>query len=121
MPFKKVLLYADDTLFETGVRGLISNNSDIDLAVVRAKDDQDLLQRSAQVLPDVLIVECDILDKHAGLLANLHKILPNSRVITLDRNHNVLHVYTRQDVLLTQSSDLIGLIRSQNPFSSLSY
>ncbi len=112
MIVKKVLVYIDDTLLKTGVTSLISKYKEFELVVMHAQTPQHLLEASTQLKPDAIIVERKFLNSQEDVLGLLYKCLSNTRVITVDEQDNLLHVYIHFGIPVTQSSDLIGIIRS---------
>jgi hypothetical protein len=109
----RVLLYSNETLFEAGVSSIIASDQNLDLTIVKATGMAELIKVTQELQPQVILIEQCLLDTQFDLFGQLLLMdLKDSRVITLDQNHNLLHVYTSCDISIQQASDLIEVIRS---------
>jgi DNA-binding NarL/FixJ family response regulator len=112
-----VLLYSSENLLDIGIRSLISTDKNLVLTILRACTVTELIETANHLQPDVVIVEQGLLLNHSELLNHLLKGLKDSRVITLDQEHNLLHLYSRQEIFIQQASDLVDVIRSNLHFT----
>jgi hypothetical protein len=109
-----VLLYSNENLLNVGIKSLITRDRNLVLTTLKGSMLKEFIETAFQLQPDVIIVEQGLLLENSELLNHLLKGLKDPRVITLDEEHNILQVYTRQEVLIQQASDLIDIIRSNN-------
>jgi len=109
----KVILYSNETVLDSVVCSLIASAHDMELTLVTARDFERLVELVEVIRPDAILIVHSILSRHHNLLNRLLDSQHLSRVITLDQNHNVLHVYTRHEIAIMQSSDLLQVIRSK--------
>jgi len=110
---KKVLLYSNGNLLDLSVRNLISNDQDLQLTVLNSVGFEQLVETSSRLKPDVIVLPQEVLAENSGLLNRLLKSgQQNSQIITLDDEQNIFHVYSRHEVMIQQSSDLMQVIRS---------
>jgi hypothetical protein len=107
---KNVLFYSNHTIFEDGISSLISNEEEVRLTVVQASDVIDFVKTSREYQPDVIVVEQSLLGTQANFLNEMLDKMHSSCLITLDRNHNLMHVFTHCDISINQASDLIDVI-----------
>ena len=113
MVHKTVLLYSNGNLLDVSVRNLISNDQDLQLTVLNSVGFEELIEASSRLKPDVIVLPQGVLTEYSGLLNRLFRGgLQNSQIISLDDEQNVFHVYTRHEVTIQQSSDLMQVIRS---------
>lgn len=113
MTNSKVILYSNETVLDSGISALITSARDMELTLVTAKDYEHLVELVEVIRPDAILFVHSILSRHHNLLNMLLDSQHILRVITLDQNHNVLHVYTRHEIAILQSSDLLQVIRSK--------
>jgi hypothetical protein len=110
---KIVLLYSKGNLLDLSVRNLISSDQDLRLTVLNSVGFEELIETSSRLRPDVIVLPQGALAENSGLLNRLLKSSPqNSQIITLDDEQNIFHVYSRHEVTIQQSSDLMQVIRS---------
>ena len=112
MTHNNVLFYSNESIFEKGISSLISNEEKVRLIVVQAKDVKDLLKASWEYLPDVIVVEHRLLETQNNFLSEMLDKMHSSCLITLDQDHNLMHVFTHCDISISQASDLIDVILS---------
>lgn len=95
------------------VENLFKTQVDLDVVNAQSLTDADLIQELELYRPDVLILDESVdLNNPTRLLKPLIS-LPNLIVIMLNTEANVMHVYKKQDVLVTQISDLFSVVRDQ--------
>ena len=114
MSLKKVLLFSSDTLLSSAIRCLISGDQELELIALSSENLAELVTASRKLKPDVIILEQSLLASYSGLLNRLLKGERDSRVITLDENQNILHVYSGHEVSVERSSDLLAILHSNN-------
>jgi hypothetical protein len=113
LALQKVLLFSSESVIDLAISNLITTDGLIQLTIAPVGDIQGLLLTSEHLQPDVIIFENNLLEIECGLLSDLLNRHEHSRIIAIDRNLNLLHIYMHRGVPVQQSSDLITLIRSQ--------
>jgi hypothetical protein len=119
LTLNNVLFYSNQTIFEEGISNLISNEKGIRLTVLQASDVNDLFEASRDYQPEVIIVEQSLLGTQVNFLSEMLERMHSSCLITLDQDHNLMHVFTHDDVSISQASDLIDVILSHVNHSNL--
>ena len=114
MSRKKILLFSSESLLGSAIRCLLSSDQELELTAVESEDLGELVGVSRKLKPDVIILEQSLLASYSGLLNRLLGGGKKSRVITLDENQNILHVYSGHEVALERSSDLLSILHSNN-------
>ena len=116
---KNVLFYSNDSLFEKGISSLISSEEEVNLIVVKANDNEmeDLLTASKEIRPDVIVIEHSLLETQNSFLKEMLNNMNYVSLISLDKIHNAMHVYTQYDISIKRASDLINVILSHMNYS----
>ena len=110
----KCLIVCANELMGVTVENLFKTQVDLDVVNAQSLTDADLIQELELYRPDVLILDESVdLNNPTRLLKPLIS-LPNLIVIMLNTEANVMHVYKKQDVLVTQISDLFSVVRDQH-------
>lgn len=109
---KNVLLYSNETLFEEGISSLISNEERVRLTVVHASNVNDLYKAFREYQPDAIVIEQVLLETQNNFVSEMLDKMHSSCLITLDQDHNLMHVFTHCDFSISQASDLIDIILS---------
>jgi DNA-binding NarL/FixJ family response regulator len=108
---KNVLVINNKDLLSGGVLSLLCHENDF---VVINKD---VIEKSAlnnameEFHPDVVIVNESLLSTFPSTLLGWLKVFPETRLIVLDENENLLHIYEKKEVVVERSLDLIATIR----------
>lgn len=114
MSRKKVLLFSSESLLGSAIRCLLSSDQQLEVTIVESDDLGELVGVSRKLKPDVVILEQNLLASYSGLLNRLLGGGGKSRVITLEENQNILHIYSGHEVSLERSSDLLTILHSNN-------
>jgi hypothetical protein len=109
---KNVLFYSNESLFEEGISSLISNEEEVRLTVVQAVNVKDLIKASRESQPDVIVVEQSLLGTQANFLNEMFDKMHSLCLISLDKDHNLMHIFTHHDISIKNASDLIDAILS---------
>lgn len=99
------------------VENLLSHLPTVQVRRMKHTNFAGLLQGMNQLQPDVLVLETTVIGD--SLQALLGQLLPNGRVrvILVNSQENLVHVYDKFTVPLTQATDLAALIESFSPTS----
>jgi len=111
MEHTRVLICHCESILELGLESLFAQYKNLSIAECTPKNEPELTTLVAEFQPDVVIVgECSPVAQEP-ILSQLLRSSPEIRVINVSADSNWLHVYHRQDVLLTDASDLIKVIQ----------
>ena len=110
----KCLVVCSNELMGIAVENLFKTQADLEVVNIHLLTDADLVQELELNQPDVLITDesVDLSNPTMGLQSLIRFL--NIRVIVLNTQANVLHVYKKQDVLVTEISDLFSVVRDQH-------
>ena len=108
-----VLAIAKDTLLSFALTNLI-NASDTGLVVVEsnASTFEELVTEINTHRADVILLEKSSSFAGEQALTKLLMLYPRLLVIIIDEESNWLHIYRREDILMTSAADLISAIQS---------
>jgi len=113
---RKVILWGRESLLTRAIETLLQE--EIEWVVVRVPSDHEfdgLFEESRRVRPDVVILCTDFTPKDDSLvpLRLINEQLSN-KVISIDFESNFTRVYSKQDIVLQGTSDLLSIIESRN-------
>ena len=80
--------------------------------IVQTQNVKDLFKTYRESQPDVIVVEQSLLRTQANFLNEMLDKMHSLCLITLDQDHNLMHVFTHHDISIKQASDLIDVILS---------
>ena len=108
---KRVLLIQSDDLFSGGISRLLKEYPDITLLDKTIRDISHLIEEINEYLPNILILKNNLeLFSSTCMIEVLNKY-PDMRILSIDEKKNIIHVYDKQEVHVTESSDLYSLLR----------
>ena len=108
-----VLAITKDSVLGHALTNLI-NSSDVGFVVVEsnAKTFDELIEEINTNNADVILLEKSDPFAAEEMLTRLLMLYPRLLVIIVNEENNWLHIYRREDLLMTSSADLITAIRS---------
>ena len=109
MPVKCLIVCANE-LIGNVVENLFKAQVDLEVVNLQMMSEIDLIQELDRYQPDVLILEESSEFQLSNRLLTHIFSLGQIRVIVLNTHTNMLRVYKKQDVLLTQISDLFSVV-----------
>ena len=108
-----VLAITKDSVLGHALTNLI-NSSDVGFVVVEsnAKTFDELIEEINTNNADVILLEKSDPFAREEMLTRLLMLYPRLLVIIVNEENNWLHIYRREDILMTSTADLITAIRS---------
>jgi chemotaxis response regulator CheB len=120
-PSRRVLLIGDSSLLQEGVAGLLMTELNLEVSDITFTDDRAFVEAIRRLQPEVVVLkETPSLD-----VARFFRLLRDVpfeqalRVIVVRVEDTALDMYEKQRVCLTQSKDLVNLIRRGSSQSNL--
>ncbi|MEE9459916.1 MAG: hypothetical protein V3V84_09165 [Candidatus Bathyarchaeia archaeon] len=111
MGVKSVIIVLDESVIGRGVERLLSREMDLNVTCVPFIDDKALIDLIEKFQPDVVIVDGSLIfGRRIDFLSLLRSGL-NMSVLVLSNQDNRINIYNHQEILVTQSTDLISAIR----------
>jgi DNA-binding NarL/FixJ family response regulator len=111
-PVQRVLIVQNDLLLGAGVESLLGCQPDFTVIGVSFSDEIALMTQIKQLQPHIIVLDkATPLNTSLKLLADLLDH-PKWRVVVVSANDNLVVVYDKQQVLATQATDLVSLIRN---------
>ena len=106
-----VLAVQQDSLIGRALASvLMSSNSDLKLITYQAKDISGLVAETSELKPDVVILGESTPLAAESSLGQLLMSFPSLRVIVVGEGSNWLHVFSKQDKLVTRQTDLLDVL-----------
>jgi hypothetical protein len=107
-----VLIVVTNTLLKQAMINLLVNYSDTTVVTRGIQTVTQLDEEIVRHAPDVVVLAEGTVLSSADTLVNLLMLYPGLRVIVLSEESNWLHVFSKEEVLMTQAADLVDLIHS---------
>jgi chemotaxis response regulator CheB len=107
-----VLIVVTNTLLKQAMTNLLVNHSDMTVVTRGLKTVEELIDEISRHAPDVVVLAEGTLLSSADNLVTLLMLYPGLRVILFSEETNWLHVFSKDEVLMTQAADLVDLIHS---------
>ena len=107
----RVLIVGVGTLLDFGVTSLLTDKSDLLVAGVTYRGENDLLQKMEEMRPDIIVI-CESDEFRASMVIDLldqYAVMPTCRVIVTRLNSNTVDVCER--LTISHGDDLLAIIR----------
>ena len=119
MPPIPVLVCQVELVFGHSVFNLLAPYPEFELIKSSSRSEGELLEEIETCNPEVIILLENSDLACSSIFSKLTTINPKLRIVIINADDNWVHVYQRQDVLLTCPSQLVEVIRQRElPFSS---
>jgi hypothetical protein len=109
---KRVLIIKNEHLLSDGISSLLAHVDDLDVVGATFVSSEDLANQIEKLKPSTLILEEN---NGLGEISSLIKMLKDChelRLIIIDGQKNLIHVYEKKELVVTRSSDLLTAIRA---------
>ncbi len=105
-----LVINSQDTL-SGGVVSLLSREEDLEIIDKEVAGKSDLVSALEELQPEAVIMNDSLLFTYPATILRLLRSYPELQVIVLDEDQNLIHLYTKLEVVVERASDLISLIR----------
>ena len=110
---KTILLWGNDDLLSSYIQDLLTGQKGWKVICIPIEDEVDMvLQVVHREQPHSVIIQSGDRSSIPFIPTLLLQINPNLVVMTLNLNNNLMEVYSKQDILIRSSSDLISVIEA---------
>jgi len=106
-----VLVVEADVLLKRAFASLLTWGSDLEIVISEAGDVQELLDDISKTKPDVVLFSESIPFSRIDSLSHLLTIHPMPKVIIVSEDTNWIHIFSQEDKLVTDLSDLLLVIK----------
>ncbi len=107
----RVLIVENQLLLGAGVQSLLTGEADLEVIGISPVNQAELVQEIRRFRPDVVVIDKVTHLADANKLVAFLKTHPKLRVVVVSASDNMVCVYNKQQVLVSQATDLIHLIR----------
>lgn len=111
---KRILVVHGENLLIAGVESLLTHESDLKVMGVGNSNKSYFLQEVDQFHPHVVVIDESSLLADLTFLHYLLKTCPDLRIIVVDEEDNLIHIYEKRVISVAQSTDLINVIRADH-------
>jgi len=106
----RVLIVENQLLLGAGLQNLLSGETDLDVIGISPRNQLELVQKIRQIQPDVIFLDEDSRLTNATDLLTFLENFSKLRVIVLNANDNIAHIYIKKQTLVTPNARLISVI-----------
>jgi len=111
MTVKTILIMGQEDILSYSVDHYLTHQKGWNVVSISNEEIFDELMLAVnKVNPDVVIIHQDDQTRHLNLPAILLQDHPMLKVITLNLNNNLMEVYSKQNILVKSTSDLISVV-----------
>jgi len=107
---ERILLIGSKDLITGGIASLLQRVADVNLHNKTIKDFPHLINELNELRPAILVLNNNLEFATSSLMLILLGNFPDLRILVIDERKNIIHVYEKQEVQVTQSADLLGFI-----------
>ena len=107
----RILVINSEDLLSGGVVSLLRREEDFEIVTKDIPDKSALASEIEGLKPDAVLINESFLFTYPASVLHLLQEFPELRVIVLDENQNLLHIYKTREVVVERSLDLIATIR----------
>ncbi len=107
----RVLVIENETLLGAGIENLLTRQDGIELSGVSPVTDVDLIKKIERFQPHCIILHELSYPVNFNRLIAMLRVYPDLNVIVLSASENLIQVYTKRQALVTESTDLVDIIR----------
>ena len=112
METSRVLVSHCGSILRLGIESLLSPESSLTVVSADPAGEGELYELVERFQPNILILgECALISQRS-ILTTLLLEYPNLWVFSISAASNWLHVYQKQDILITQATDLVHVIHT---------
>lgn len=112
MSTKCILARKDELLLGSIVEDLLTHSEGMELTEIMGRSQAELIEAVENNHPEVLIMCHKSHDTMPADYLGILQKFPDLLIITVTTDDNYMHIYGKQKVLMTQSSDLLSIIRN---------
>jgi ABC-type proline/glycine betaine transport system substrate-binding protein len=111
---KIILVWGSEDILGKSIEVLLAAQKDWEVVSISNQADLDALIRSVETAQaDIVFIHQGYHNEPTHLPLQLLQAHPAIKVITISLENNVMGVYTKQNILVKRSSDLIGIIENE--------
>lgn len=107
----RVLIVENQLLLGAGLQNLLSGETDLDVIGISPRNQLELVQKIRQIQPDVVFLDKDSRLTNATDLLTFLENFSKLRVIVVNANDNLAHIYIKKQILATPTAQLISIVR----------
>jgi len=106
----RILILDEDTLFRNGIETLLAQKTRLEIIGSAAADLATATAEIERVSPNVVILNEQFAAARTHLVMHLLNTYPDLQIVALSLEHNRINVYSRQEVHVTTTNDVVSVI-----------
>lgn len=110
---RSILIWGNDNILSSSIELFLDAQGDWDVVNLPGEDDLAILIQAVETTqPDIVIINRKWRSSQIDLPLRFLKDHPGIKVITVNLEDNALEVYSKQEFMVKQTSDLIAVIEN---------
>jgi hypothetical protein len=110
----RVLVVHSGLILTAGIEDFLARQEDLSVKGISTGDRSAMLKEIAVFQPSILILDERPTPGHLAVMFKQMKSETNSKIICVNKNNNKIVIYEKTEIVVTQASELIDLIRSSS-------
>ncbi len=112
---RRVLIISQGSLLSEGVESLMTRQDDVEVVRVRSKSVANVMAEIERLRPHAIIFDDSKQFAELARFASILNVNSEIQFIVVREDSNFIQVYQQHQILITQVSDLVSLIRRMGP------
>lgn len=111
---KVIVIWGCEDILTASIEGLLSTITECHVIRITSKEDLEALLSGEETRrPDIVIINRQFNHRANTLPLHLLQDHPAIKVIAIGLENNLMEIYSKQNILVQQTSDLIGVIQNE--------
>ena len=107
----RILIVENQQLLGGGLQSLLSGETNLDVIGISPRNQLELVQKIRQIQPDVVLLDEDSCLTNATDLLTFLENFSKLRVIVVNANDNLAHIYIKKQILVSPADQLVSIVR----------
>ncbi len=108
---QRVLVVENESLLGAGIESLLTRETDLDLVGIASGNEADLIKIIEHSQPQVIILDEATYMTNSIRLLDLFRNYSELRLVLVNANDNLVHIYEKRKLLVSQAADLADIVR----------
>jgi len=110
----RILIVENQLLLGAGLQNLLSDEADLDVIGISPRNQLELVREIRQRQPDIVFLDEDSHLTDAIDLLTFLEDFHELQLIVVNANDHVVRIFNKQEIRLSRSTALFGIIRKRN-------
>jgi len=107
---KRVLIVENKLLLGAGLENLLSGEAGFEVVGVSLHSEEELIEKINELHPTTIILDESTYQTHLFQLLSCSRVYQKLRLVIVSANSNLIHIYHKQNFLLTRPNDFFKVL-----------